>query len=64
MPKINWNKDFTVEEVKKLCKEYNRDIKEFAEFMYGQTIGMKDGKPLYYGCDVERFFKRDNTYFD
>jgi len=56
--KINQEKDYTQAEIKELCKKYNRTTKEFGNFINGQTVGMKDGHIVYYGCDVYRFFNR------
>ncbi len=38
--------------------------KKFCKWMYGQTMGLKDGKPDYYECDVEAFVKKIKTGYD
>lgn len=46
-------------EVKKLLKKHNIEWRDFLEFMFGQTIGIKNGKPDFYEWDVERFINNN-----
>jgi hypothetical protein len=57
----DFNKDFTHTEVEQLCKEYNRNIKDFYKFMAGQTFTCENGENVYFGRDVRKFFSPNRT---
>jgi hypothetical protein len=58
-----FNRNFTYDEVKDLCKKHNRSYDEFNKFMVGQTGGFNEkGEMIVYGGDVENFFKRRKVY--
>ena len=44
-------------QVKKILKENGRTWDEFAKYMYGQTVGIKNGEFDYYKLDVNRFIQ-------
>ena len=48
----------TTEEVKKICGTLGKTFKDFEDFMYGQTYGIKeDGSFNWYELDVRRFIR-------
>lgn len=57
------------DEIENLLEEHNIPLKEFEEWMFGQTVGLnKDGTINYYDHDVRRFIELKvngtPTYFD
>jgi hypothetical protein len=55
-------------DVKKLLRKYNLKWIDFAKWMAGQTVGMKDDEIDYYVEDVQRYIamkdSKKPTYFD
>lgn len=45
----------TYKEVQDLCQKHGKSIKDFDDFIYGQTVGVINGEIDYYECDVENF---------
>jgi len=52
---------YTVEEVKEHLKEKGYSWTKFLEFMRGQTVGVVEGKELYWNYDVERYHEGMRT---
>lgn len=57
------NENFYIEDIKALCKKYKKHIKDFHNFMAGQTMSWDEEKKraIYFGCDVYRFFRNLET---
>lgn len=66
MPKHKDELGYTAFELAKFMTK--KELKQFYEWMYGQTCGISNGEVIYYAWDVERFLnlirKGIPTYWD
>ena len=58
MEKENFDKYFSDEGVRELCKKYNRSMDDFNNRIQDQSC--KIGEYNIAGCKVKRFFERNN----